>query len=403
MMRNTEVETILGAGIADRLRRPIAEARGLPGAAYTSPAFFELEMRRLFRRSWVAVAFAEEVGKPGDAMPLSIAGVPIILVRGEDGVLRGFHNVCRHRAAEMLAAPAHGLKHLTCPYHAWAYDLTGALRAIPYFDGTRKGEGCPLDRAANGLVPVRVEVWQHWVFVDLEGRAPPLEQHLRPLVDLISGFDIADARIGHRVDWDLAGNWKLQNDNWETYHHVWVHEGVFDRMSDDLELATGRPWTETLAFDTVVALRRREGAPRYAGSDNGLPPVPTRTSPAPARRCTSLVFPNLTLTIAPDHLASVITEPLAPDRTRMKLAFFFVGEAAHAPAMAAGRSAVLDRWLGPSRRVDGRDGIRSQDMAIWEGQQRARHSPAADDVKFSSVWEANVYRFQNWLVDQLEA
>ena len=118
---------------------------------------------------------------------------------------------------------------------------------------------------------------------------------------------------------------------------------------------------------------------------------------------TSIIFPNVTVTLAPNHVASVITDPLAPDRTIGKLGFFFVGDAATARKNKAGREKVLDLWLGKTRSVTGRDGIRSQDLGIWEVQQIARQSPVADEVVFSPVWERNIHFFHNQVLDTLGA
>lgn len=116
---------------------------------------------------------------------------------------------------------------------------------------------------------------------------------------------------------------------------------------------------------------------------------------------TSLIFPNVTLTVSENHLASVITDPLAPGRTHAILGFFFVGDAATSDDMAPYREPVLDRWLGKSRSSRGMDGIRSQDFSIWESQQIARRSAVADDVKFSPVWEKNIHHFHNRMIDAL--
>src|SRR5690606_62375 len=145
----------------DRIRLPIEQAGGLPRQAYTSQELFELERERLFPRVWLGIGFTNDVPEPGAAVPMVVAGVPIILGRGKDGTIRAFHKVCRHRAAMVLEKPAKGTNVLRCPYHAWAWDLEGKLRAMPYFDGTPDGRGCHLDFEKNGLVPVRVGVWHH--------------------------------------------------------------------------------------------------------------------------------------------------------------------------------------------------------------------------------------------------
>ena len=397
-------EEILGKKAIAAVRRPVEKAGGLPGAAYTSQEFFELEQEQFFPRTWMGVGFECDIPKPGDAMPIMVGKLPIILVRNKTGEIKAFHNVCRHRATLVLTEPRKGLTSLTCPYHAWAYDLDGKLKAIPYFDGTKNGRNTDLDWSKYGLVPVRCAVWHHWIFVNMDGNAPPIEEHVASMAELMDGYDINATQVGHREDWAFKANWKLQNDNWETYHHVWVHKGIFNKISDDLDIKTGIPKMETVQAENFVSLQRRDNGTRDDFSPGGelLPLVPNKRG-ADHSGSTSIIFPNVTVTLVPNHVASVITDPLAPDRTIGKLGFFFVGDAATARKNMAGREKVLDLWLGKTRSVTGRDGIRSQDFGIWEVQQIARQSPVADDVVFSPVWERNIHFFHNQVLDTLGA
>ena len=89
-------------------------------------------------------------------------------------------------------------------------------------------------------MPARCAAWHHWIFVNLDGNAPPIEEHLQPLVEFMNHADIGATQIGERVDWEFDANWKLMNDNWENYHHMWAHKGVFTKVSDDLDLKTGK-------------------------------------------------------------------------------------------------------------------------------------------------------------------
>lgn len=394
-------EAIIGAANIEALRRPIDEARGLPGAAYTSQAFFDLEQERMFRRTWMCVGFESDIPNPGDAMPIVVGGLPLILVRTQTGEVKAFHNVCRHRAALVLTEPCNNLSQLQCPYHAWTWDLEGKLKATPYFDGTRGGDQKGrFDKDIYGLAPVRCGVWHHWIFVNLAGNAPDLEAHVRPMADLLDGQDLDACRVGLRDDWEFQANWKFQNDNWETYHHIWVHKGIFNKMSNDLDFETGEPWMRVQPKDTVLTLARRPGSPPFVGPPNNLPLIPV---PKGKTRFTGtcVIFPNVTMTIAPHHIASVITDPIAPDKTIAKMGFFFVGDAAESDAYSADRENVLNRWLGATRKKGDLDGIRSQDMDIWETQQIARQSPVADEVVFSPTWEGNIHHFQNMLISYL--
>ncbi|MBI1774099.1 MAG: aromatic ring-hydroxylating dioxygenase subunit alpha [Proteobacteria bacterium] len=404
-MRYAAVEKILGGRAVADIRKPIESACGLPAAAYTSAEFFELEQRRLFPQTWVGVAFAEEVAEPGDAMPVTVAGVPLIILRDVAGEIRAFHNVCRHRATIILEKPATKLGTLQCPYHAWTYGLDGSLKATPFWDGTRNASQRPIDKEKNGLVPARCGVWNHVVFVNLDGKAEPLADYVRPVDRFLAALDLGTLRLGHRHGWDFQANWKLVNDNWENYHHVWVHEGVFDRMSDEVDLNTGESYTEMHPEGSVLVLRRKDGAPLRPGTaplaTHAMPKIPVRAGAKPFIGCTGAVLPNTTVTIGVSSYVPTIYTPVAPGRTHAHMAWYFVGDAATDTTHTEGRERVLDRWLGKSRKFEDRAGIRSQDHFCMELQQAARFSPVADMVQFSPTWERNVHYFEKWVVDKL--
>ena len=397
----------MGERAIEALRRPaLEEARGLPASLYTSREFFDLEQRRLFPRTWAGIAFDTDVPAPGDAIPLTVCGLPVILVRDDSGEVRVLHNVCRHRATIVLERPARGLRTFKCPYHGWVYGTDGTLKATPFWDGTPDSHRCPVDAADNGLVPVRSAVWNHVVFVNLDGRAGPLDDYLAPMAAELDHLDIQRLELGHRLDWRFKANWKLVMENWEVYHHVWVHEGVFDKMSDEVDLATGEPYTEMIADGNVMILRyKKTRPPPVSPTTNGptLPRVPTRYEKTAPTGAANAVLPNTTVTIGPVAYAPAIYVPIAPDLTEARMAWYFAPGAATGAEFAASREAILDRWLGPTRKFEDRRGIRAQDHRCMELQQAARCSPVADDVKFSATWEANVRYFQDWLVTRIDA
>lgn len=403
-MSATTIESMLGEEAIAAVRRPIEQARGLPAKAYTSEEYYRLEQQTLFPRHWVAAAFTSDLPDVGDAIPMMVAGVPIILVRDRDGSIKGFHNVCRHRAALVLTAPAKKLNQFACPYHAWAWTLGGDLRATPYFDGTKAAKESPIVWEENGLMPVRVGVSHPLIFVNLDGKAPPLEETLAPYERRVVGnLDFSTLRFGHVDDWEFAANWKTIGDNWEIYHHTWVHANFFPRISEDLDFETREPKYQSTADGVLLALRRK-GAPVHNMQPiGGLPHIPSKDGSPPVNNVsTNYLIPNVIATVHPEHLHLAIIDPLGPGRTRLRLAFFFVGDAATDPQLGAERDKVIDRRIGASRSPNGRDGIRNQDIAIWEGQQIARGSPAADDLKFAATWETNVHYFQNALLDVME-
>lgn len=398
---------ILSREAIEGLRRPdLDEARGLPSSIYRDPEFFDLEQRKLFAGTWIGIAFDSDVPEPGDARPVSVLSLPLIIVRGRDRKVRVFHNVCRHRATAILDKPCSGLARFQCPYHAWTYDLDGSLLATPYWDGTAKSKNRPVDPRHNSLVEVRSEVWNRTLFVNIDGQAAPMERHVAPLADQIGAVAFDRLVPGPRVTMEFNANWKLVFENWEVYHHVWVHTGLFDRMSDEVDMETGEPYTEALAEGNVMVLRARENRPvkrvdrRKEGE--GLPPLPLAEGASFEATVALAVLPNTTMTTRPVAFAPTIYTPLAADRTRAEMTWFFAPEAAEAERYKDVIDGEIRRWVGETRKMGTGDGIRPQDFRCMEHQQTARRSPVADDVKFSATWEPCVRYFQDWLVRHLE-
>lgn len=396
---------VLSAEVIERLDRPTETARGLPAAAYTSDAFFADEQSHLFPKCWMSIAFSSDLPNVGDAKPLTVCGLPIILVRDTTHTIAAYHNVCRHRATLVLTESAGGLTQFQCPYHAWTYALDGTLKATPFWDGTANSGRCPVDPAQNGLVPVACEVWNNLVFVNLNGQAAPFSDYANLFEQEYADVAFDNLGLVHRCGWEFNANWKLVMENWEVYHHVWVHQGVFDKMSDEVDLVTGVPYTKSMASGNVMMLKTSAERPRADPVTTGLPPLP-RAGPGaddlpPIVTAANALLPNTTLTIGPTAYAPAIYLPIAPGITRVEMAWYVAPQAATDAAFASGREALLDRWLGSSREYDDRSGIRSQDHTCMEWQQSARSSPVADDVQFSATWEQDVHYFQRWLVTHL--
>ncbi len=150
-------------------RAALSQASTIPAPWYVDPRIAELERLNVFSKTWQLVARTSQVQNAGDFVATRLAGEPIVVVRGSDGTLRAFYNVCRHHAAAVVTQPCGQAAMLQCPYHGWKYGLDGSLKGMPEFDGVEN-----FDRAQNGLVPVRVETWECFVFVNLDPQAVPL-------------------------------------------------------------------------------------------------------------------------------------------------------------------------------------------------------------------------------------
>ncbi|HZS84897.1 MAG TPA: aromatic ring-hydroxylating dioxygenase subunit alpha [Stellaceae bacterium] len=373
---------LLGAATIAALQRPLAEARALPPAAYTDEAFFALERELVFRRHWISVAFAHEIAAPGDAMPVEAAGLPILLCRDRAGEIRAFHNVCRHRGAAILATRVTGQPTLRCPYHGWAYGLDGRLRATPLWDGRRVTPPGVLDRDQLGLVPIRCGVWADVVFVDLSGRAPPLAEFVRPVAALWAPYETENLALGHLAEGEIAANWKLGIEGaLENYHEDFVHPSLPARID-----AEGRKTFTDIAEGAMFGFCwSGESALR-----SPTPLIPMRPEAGDARRTDylSFLFPNTQLNLYGSVSVRVIWTPVAPDRTRLRSAFYVVKEAAAGDAFAEARAAMAAYW----------DNLREEDRRAIEAMQRGRRSPAAGDFRFSPFWEESLHHFQNKLI-----
>ena len=188
--------------------------------AVTSPAYFELEREHIFKKMWLNVCREQEIPAPNDYLVKDIAvlGASIIVARGEDGVVRAFHNVCRHRGNQVAEGQGNA-KGFACGFHGWTYDTAGRCQFIPdqeVFFG--------VDRADMGLVPVRCEVWAGFVFITVNPDAPPLRQYLGGMADQLEGFPFHEMVRMHRLQADVKCNWKVFLDAFqESYHGRFVH------------------------------------------------------------------------------------------------------------------------------------------------------------------------------------
>ncbi|MGH9683324.1 MAG: aromatic ring-hydroxylating oxygenase subunit alpha [Candidatus Acidiferrales bacterium] len=214
------VQDILASYNASSL---LAEAYTIPAPWYTDDRVAELERQNVFSRAWQQVGRAEQLAKPGQYVTATVAGEPIVVMRGSDNVLRAFFNVCRHHAMTVMNEPAGHAQHMRCPYHGWTYNLEGELRGMTEFEGV-----CHFDRARNGLVPVRVETWENFVFVNLDPHAAPLIDFLGELVRLARPLGFGDLKFVERRSYTLDCNWKVYVDNFLDggYHVPHMHKGL---------------------------------------------------------------------------------------------------------------------------------------------------------------------------------
>jgi choline monooxygenase len=204
-------------------RAPLSEASTIPAAFYVDPRIAEIEARTVFSQTWQLVGRVDQVEKPGQFVTATVAAEPIVVVRGDDGVLRGFYNVCRHHAAAVVTEACGQTSLLHCPYHGWNYGLDGSLKGMPEFEGVKNFE-----RQKNGLVPVKADVWEKFVFVNLDPQAGPLTDFLGGLVKRVAPLGVSKLHYFDSRSYDIHCNWKVFVDNYLDggYHVPHLHKGL---------------------------------------------------------------------------------------------------------------------------------------------------------------------------------
>lgn len=324
---------------------PLAQASTIPAAWYTDVRIEALERRTVWSRTWQLVGRTAQVAEPGAFVTAEVAGEPVVVVRGTDGVLRGFFNVCRHHAAAVMTAPCGKVDRLRCPYHGWTYDLAGQLRGVPEFDGVRD-----FDRQATGLVPLGVATWESFVFVHLDPDPVPLDRWLGALVGQVAPLGLGALAFCERREYTLACNWKVFVDNYLDggYHVPHLHQSLSSVLSH--------------ADYTIESFERfcLQASPI---EERGGAADPATLAVRKGRALYYWIYPNLMLNWYEGHLDTNLVIPLGVDRTKVVFEFFFDDTG---PA----RGEVNRQSIAVSER------IQHEDVAICESVQRGLGSRA---------------------------
>jgi glycine betaine catabolism A len=337
--------------------RPFGESRMLPPAAYTSAAVFGWERRNFFGGGWTCAGHASQLSRPGSQVAVDTGAGGALLVRGEDGVLRAFANTCRHRGHELLpCGSSTSGKSIVCPYHSWAYSLSGELRGAP---GYREIPG--FDAGAWPLASLPAVEWHGLVFVDGSGgSAGPLP--LAALEPIVAPYEPERLVVAATHSYEAAANWKVLTENYhECYHCPTIHP----------ELCSVSPPHSGENYPVAGAwiggwMSLRDGAATMSldGRSGG---VPLRGLPETGLRTVGYVgiFPNVLLSLHPDYVMTHILVPEAAGRTRISCSWAFAPEA------------VATAGFDPSYAVDFWDLTNRQDWAACESVQRGLSSPLA--------------------------
>lgn len=374
-------------------RRPVDEASTLIAEAYRDPCFFRLEQDKLFSRSWVAVGLTDQLRNPGDTIVVEVASQPIIVTRDREGSLRAFYNVCRHRGTLLLRESC-SVKMFQCPYHKWAYDLEGNCIGTPYFEtsdipdhmrpafdmtGVRN-----FDRNDYSLFPVNVDSWGPLIFVNLEQEAPPLEEWLGELPERLDDYGLANWVTAQEKTYDFAANWKLIAENYmEHYHLPWVHPELFkvSRVEDHYRWQGDGMYT---GFCTMPISRDEES------NWLTLPLLETLSEEDQQSAKFVWIFPNVSITVLPNHTFVMMLQPEAYNKTR-ELTYLLVPPGTDESEHQSEVGQLMSFW----------DLINTQDLEIVERVQAGIETEAFKAGRMCYHFEELIHRFQNMVIDRM--
>ena len=298
----------------------------LPSSWYTRKKYFALEREHLFMREWICVGREEEIPHKGDSKVLDLYGESILMLRNGKEEIKAFYNVCRHRGARICAAPGDddsvlalkggvvGSRSIICPYHAWTYDLDGQLISAPFL-----ADNPDFDMKNVRLHPVGVATWGGFIFLNLTpDEAPDFEETIKVARRRFVRYPLADLRIAHTISYVVNANWKVLCENYnECYHCGPVHPELC-RIVPAFREAGGAN------LDWERGIPHREGATTFTFSgESTRRSFPGLDADEQVRHKGELVYPNLFMSMAREHVTFYILQAKGPDKTLIDCHFLF--------------------------------------------------------------------------------
>ena len=351
-------------------------AKTLPSRFYTDPAVLALEKERIFRRTWQLVGTLHQpcgevngvrrtIADPESYFTFDLAGEPIVVVRDAAGTLRAFSNVCRHRAGP-IAEGAGCRKVLNCAYHGWTYTLDGRLIGTPEVDGVEL-----FDRSTMGMVPLRCETWEQFIFVNFAADGPSLSEYLGNIPELAREFSFTGLGLAERRDYIVNCNWKVYVDNYlEGYHIPIVHPGLMK------EIDYPRYHCETFRYHS-----QQLGPVREVRPGDMHERVYTPDAPGLKEALYFWIFPNLMLNFYPDNVSMNLVVPLSYDKTLTIFDWYFHDAASEKARKRAAKAIAFS------------DEVQREDIHICEAVQRGLQSSTYDRGRYSVKRENGVHHF----------
>lgn len=372
------VEDIL-ADIQHAADLPLAQGIPMPAEAYTTEAFYNWEVENVLRAEWLCLAHRSQIPNPGDFLNIDLLGEPLIVVHGKDGQIRVLSRVCPHRAMDIMPpgfgydghGPADareggaGCGHtrlFLCPYHHWSFELDGSLKACPEM---QNAEGFRRDDYA--LTTFRSELWNGFIFVNLDGKAASLESNMTDLTADLAGWDMSKMKVVIEREWDCPFNWKVLIENFmEPYHHLGAHCRTLQPLMPAKDTWTSGERAHSIRVNTPLKeAALAEMRQQYAdGTTEGFPLIPTLPPEHQVQWSAYLSYPTFLLFGGPDRMIWYRLDPITTDRSRLITTTLVNEEALAAPDFEK-RKAAAEKMM-----ID----FHLEDMEVCSAVQRGFYS-----------------------------
>ena len=344
---------------------------GLPSKSYTDNEFWEKECNTVLSNGWLFVGFVHELTKPGDVLPIFIAGKPILLVKNENNKITAFHNVCSHRCLKLVSEKKNVGKLIRCPYHSWSYDLEGNLKSAPHIGGINQHKPKGFNFKNHGLKPIRIHIWHDWIFINLNGKAKKFEEYAKPLFSKFKNIDFDKIIYATTLDFGkINTNWKFLIENFiEPYHVQFVHKTTTNQpLKDHYTIVDG------VCYGSGVDVKQEDNKNANALSVSS--------------KYLSL-FPNFIIgTYYPNQIGVYLNIPISPSVTSQKRIIYTT----NGKVMTKEESDLAKKiWWS----------VHKEDHEICERLQEGRASPASNEGGLlSPYWEKGVQAFQKLIIQE---
>lgn len=370
--------------------KSVEHAHGLPNEHYTADDVFAKEKQTVLFNSWAGIGFTSDVPLPGDVKPITLLGMPLLLVRDHENTIKVFQNTCRHRGMILVQEPTSIQKVVRCPYHSWCYDLNGELQATPHVGGPGQNTHECIKQDELGLHVIPSASWLGVVFVNISGNAPPFDEYNAQLGERwhefgdlpLTGDPVSQFTL------DVKTNWKLAVENYcESYHLPWIHPGLnsYSRLQDHYNIEQRGAFSGQGSY--VYRQLRGDGGECF----NDLASIEQLDSKWAKGAEYIALYPNVLLGVHRDHTVAIVLEPVAKDHTIEHVGFFYTQECATSDQFASLRKKNRDLWKL----------VFEEDIGVVEGMQAGRSGQYFDGGKFSPVMDSPTHNFHHWVAERI--